>query len=253
MMIKRLENAVLAAAMTAVFPLLVLMMASGVRRSFAPADPAVLMWWSDPFNDAAFLGLGIAIVAGLGLAIAILARPAVAWWKIARWVWAGSVFLALVTFAFGVRAEVRVYANRIVTTTTSGARSSVPMHAAEAVEVWCDLIGRRRNSDIPTIGYTIHFPDRKVALRSGMGDQTPAAARAWFRKVDTLDREVLAAVPHVRYGEAHDVNCVRALRGELGEADFLAARRMLGITDGDFRRRYAEPHEAWSRSAVDTR
>jgi len=251
--IKRFETAALAAAMTVVFPVIVLMMGGGLRRSFTPDDPEVLLWWADALNDVTVRALGIAVVAGLALLIVILRRPNIAWWKIARWFWAGSALLALGTLVVSARAQVRVYADRIVTTDMAGAQLTIPMNAAREIEVWCDVISRSRNSDIPTIGYAIHFPGRSIPLRSAMGDDSHEGARRWFRKVEALDREVLAAVPHAPYGTAHDMTCVRDLRAELGEADFVAARRMLGINDADFARYYAEPHEAWNGSTRDAR
>jgi hypothetical protein len=243
---KRFETAALAAIMTVVFPVIVLLMGERLRRSlFTPDDPEVLLWWADALNDVTVRALGIAVVAGLALMIVILRRPNIAWWKIARWFWAASALLALGAFALSARAQVRVYADRIVTTDMVGVQHAIPMSAAREIEVWCSVISRSRNSDIPTIGYTIHFQGRSVLLRSAMGDDSHEGARRWFRKVEALDREVLAAVPHAPYGAAHDMTCVRDLRAELGEADFVAARRMLGINDADFARYYAEPHEAW--------
>lgn len=250
---ERLDGVALAAIMTVIFPVLVLLLASGLRRSFAPDDPAVLMWWADTLNDVTLRALAIAVVAALGVSIAVLARPQIAWWKIARWVWGGSALLAVGAVALAARADVRVYADRIVVTAIDGSQSAVPLTNAREVEVWCDVINRRRDADIATIGYVIHFQDGSVALRSAMHDKSPDAARAWFRTVEALDREVLAAVPHTRYGEGHDMICIRALRAELGETDFAAARRMLGINDTDFARYYAEPHEAWKRGAEDAR
>jgi hypothetical protein len=247
------NNAGLAALVTVVTPVMAMMMAGSLRRSFSPDDPAVLLWWADPLNDATLAAMGMAGMGAIVVAILILARPDIAWWKIARLFWAGAGLLGLAAIALSFRAEVRVYPDRIVTVAMDGSRSAVSMGDAKEIEVWCDVLGRRRSSDIPTIGYTIHFPDQSISLRSAMGGRSKGAARAWFHKVETLDREVLASVPHAPYGPAHDVTCVRSLRTELGEADFTAARRMLGITDADFARYYAEPHEAWSEGRRDGR
>jgi len=248
---ERWRNAGLAAALTVILPLLLALAVGSLRRSFGPRDPSVLLWWPEEMTTLIAFAISASIVVGLGTGIMVLARRNMAWWKVGRWSWAVTVLVMLAAVAASARAEVRVYADRIVISDEHGARETVPMASATGVGVWCDVIRRKRKADVATLDYAIHFPDRSVSLRPGLGSVSRDTARIWFHKIEALDREVLSALPHQSAGSAgHDVGCIRALRRELGEPDFTAARRMLGITEADLARYYAEPHEAWSRDTA---
>lgn len=244
------RNAGVAAGLTVVIPVMVVTTTNSLRRVIGPLDPAVLLWWPQEISGGIILVMAVAVVIALGTGITVLGRDTIPWSRLARWPWAGVALLALAAVAISARADVRIYADRIVTTEADGARSAIPMATATGVEVRCAVISRRKKSDIPTLEYAIRFPGRTISLQPAMGSVSHGTARDWFRKVEALDRQVLAAVPHVSSGAAHDVNCIRALRAELGDTDFAAARRMLGIADAEVARAYAEPHEAWKSDAA---
>jgi hypothetical protein len=251
---ERWRNAGLAAALTVILPLLLAFTAGRLRRSFGPRDPAVLLWWPEEMTSLIAFAIAASIVVGLGTGIVVLGCRTTAWWKVSLWPWAVMGLVMLAAVAASARAEVRVYADRIVISDEHGARDTLPMASAISVGVWCDVISRKRKADVATLDYAIHFPDRSVSLRPALGSVSRDAARIWFHKVEELDREVLSALPHQSAGSAgHDVGCIRALRRELGEPDFTAARRMLGLTEADLARYYAEPHEAWSRDPAPSR
>lgn len=251
---ERWRNAGLAAALTLILPLLLAFTVGSLRRSFGPRDPAVLLWWPEEMTSLIAAALFASACVGIGTGIVVMGCRNVAWWKVARWPWAVMGLVMLAAVAASARAEVRVYADRIVISDEGGGRTAIPMASATGVGVWCDVIRRKRKADIGTLDYAIHFPDRSVSLRPALGSVSRDTARIWFHKVEALDREVLSALPHQSAGSAgHDVGCIRALRRELGEPDFTAARRMLGLTEADLARYYAEPHEAWSRDAASSR
>jgi hypothetical protein len=245
------RDAGLAAFLTVVFPLWLAFGASGLRWLLKPRDPSVLLWWPEQMTGLIAFAIAASIVVGLGTGIMVLVRREVAWWKLARWSWAAALLLMLAAIAVSVRAEVRVYADRIVISDEFGSRSAIPMSAAIAVEAACKLIRKGKRREVPILDYAIHFPDRSLSLRPALSSVSPDAAWTLFHKVEALDREVLSALPHQSAGSAgHDVVCIRGLRSQLGEPDFTAARRMLGITEADLARYYAEPHEAWSRDTA---
>lgn len=251
---ERWRNAGLAAALTVILPVFLAFAVGSLRRSFGPRDPSMLLWWPEEMTTLIAAAIAASIVLGLGTGIMVLARRDLTWWQVGRWSWAVAALLMLAAVAISARAEVRVYADRIVISDESGDRETLPITSATGVGVGCEIISRKRKADVATLDYAIHFPDRSVSLRPALGSVSRDAARIWFHKVEELDREVLSALPHQSAGSAgHDVGCIRALRRELGEPDFTAARRMLGLTEADLARYYAEPHEAWSRDAAASR
>lgn len=204
------------------------------------------MWWPWEQNDATMAAMAVGIFAALGVGIVALARRDVSWWRIGWRPWLGVALLAVAATTISLRADVRVYPDRIVATDVYGGQSIYPMGAVEQVEVWCTVMSRRRARDVPTLDYILQFPGDSISLRPAMNGRSGGAARDWFRKVEQLDRKVLTATPHVPEGLRQDMRCVQMLRAELGEADFAGARRMLGLTQGDVVRYYSEPHEAWN-------
>jgi len=243
-----LRSAGQAAAGSFLIPFAVVFGAAWIRRRFEPGDDGWVMWW--PFTGqqvavVAFAGIALAVVLG----VVVLLRRDGQWWPVVRWPWLIVTLFALALSAQALDSRVMVYADRIVTTGDGGPLRPgiLTFDSAEWVEAHCHLIHQRRRPDIATLTYAVYFSDGQVAWLDQAHDRTRGDMLRWFHALEKLDRTALASVPHGPVGSTRSVQCIRTLRAELGETNFTAARRMLGISDGDFARRYAEPHEAFQR------
>tara|TARA_R110002167_G_scaffold206514_6_gene410510 strand:- start:1038 stop:1838 length:801 start_codon:yes stop_codon:yes gene_type:complete len=217
-----------------------------VRRQIEPGEEGLVMWWpftGQQFAAIAFIGLALPVFLGL----AVLLRRGAPWWPVVRWPWLIAAVFTVALAAQALNSRVMVYSDRIVTTGDGGSLRPgiLRFDSANWVEVHCDLIRRKRQPYVATLAYAVHFDDGQVASLDLAHDRTRQGALRWFSAVEKLDRTVLATVPHRPASPTRSVECVRALRDQLGETNFTAARRMLGISDTDFARRYAEPHEAF--------
>lgn len=251
---RRVDNAGLVVAVSLLIPMGGLLVADWLRRRLGPGDDAVLMWWplsETPIEIAAWCGLAAGLVLG-GL---VLARRDGRWWSLVRWPWLVMALAVLAAAAVSLDSRVLVYADRVVVDGDAGqalARGELRFADAERVEVRCAFIQRKRQSDIATLSYAVRFRDGGVAFLDEARDRSPDGALRWFDVLDRLDRASLGSIPHgAGGGGAGAPLCMRALRTELGEPRFTAARRMLGVTDADFARYYSEPHEAFRRKPDD--
>lgn len=221
-----------------------------IRGLIGPRDAEVLLWWPE-LAAFSLAGVAIGLIAALVLGVAALARGSC--WPLVARPWVGLAVAGVLFPLASLGASVSIHADRaVVTGSVRHEAATLRLRDAAWVEVWCSATGGRRKRSIPTIGYAVQFPDgERLDLTEARRRNNPDAVRAWFRTVDRLDRRALSRVEH-RLLVTPGIQCVRALRRELDEKDFLAARRMLGIGNAEFWRLYAEPHEAWRRDASGT-
>lgn len=236
------------AAVSVLIPLLTPLAATWIRWRTGPSDPHVLLWWPVSESHAAlpvFAGVVAAVILGVG----VLARGKTVLGR-ALWVWLVLALASGVSAFLSLDSSVRIYSDRAIVSegaaTVALAAGIYPFASADRVVARCRWITRGRQSDYATVDYGVHFPDGGWIAFDTAREETPAAARAWFRKLVGIDAKGFRQTPH-EPAQAPAVSCIRALRAELGEEDFAHARRMMVLSDDDFERYYAEPHEAFKR------
>lgn len=240
------------AAVSVLIPFLTPLAAKWVRWRIGPSDPQVLLWWPMSESHAAlpmFAGVVAAVILGVG----VLARGKAVLGR-AVWVWLVLAFAASASAFLSLDSSVRIYSDRVVVADGAATKAlpagTYPFDSADHVMARCRQVSRSRQSDYATMDYVVHFPDVGWIAFDDAREDGPGAARVWFRKLAQVDAKGLRQIPHEPAQEPA-VSCIRALRAELGEEDFANARRMMVLSDDDFERYYAEPHEAFKRKSDD--
>ena len=249
---ERLRTASIVLAVSLSIPFATPLVAEWIRRRTGPGDPEVMLWWPASESHAIWPVLA-GILVGLVFGAGALARGDTVFRRL-KWVWAGLAVLAGASALMSLDSSVRIMADRVVVADGAGTATLKPgahlLANADQVVVRCRWIDRRRDSDYATVDYWVHFAGGSWVAFHDARPENPAAAREWFRTVVRLDRTALIQTPHAMSTEP-SVSCIRSLRVELGEEDFAKARRMMGLSDADFTRYYAEPHEAFRRRSDD--
>lgn len=249
---ERLRIAGLAVSVSILIPLAVPYIAEWIRFRVGPRDADVLLWWPVSESHAVWPILS-GVLVGVVFGIGALARGNAALRR-AKWAWLALALLAVTSALLSLDASVRIHADRMVVARGAATEAVRPgtyfLGSADQVEARCVWISRRRDPDYATVDYWVHLP---AVGWIALGDTRPAgrdAAREWFRTLASMDEKAFGHAPHVAI-EDGGVRCIRALRAELGDEGFEDARRMMGLSEADFARYYAEPHEAWRRKASD--
>ncbi len=249
---ERLRAAGVAVSVSILIPLAAPYVAEWIRHRVGPRDADVLLWW--PVSESHALWPILAgVLVGVVFGIGALARGKAALRR-AKWAWLVLALLAATSALLSLDASVRIHADRMVVTEGAATEAVRPgtyyLASADQVEAQCVWVSRRRRSSYATVDYWVHLP---TVGWIALGDTRPAgreAAREWFTTLASIDEKAFAHAPHVAVEEG-GVRCIRALRAELGDEGFEAARRMMALSDADFARYYSEPHEAWRRRASD--
>lgn len=243
----RLRAGVLAAVgcfMSGSIPLFVVMQ---VREHLPPPGGALMSW--PGLEPASFLFAAAGVLLALPLGLWAAWRGEI--WPLMRWAWLVLAIGSLLSALLALNSGVAVYPDR------AEIKSGVPtqtrtLRFADAVGVSaeCQYITRRRREDVAGIGYAIHFPSGEVLdLAEAPVRETRGGMRRWFAAVDRLDRGALGALPHHRSSEPRTM-CVRVLRSQFDGPRFDAAARIIGLSQSEREFVFAEPHEAWRKSAV---
>lgn len=221
------------------------------RRLIGPRDAEVLLWWPEL---AAFSLAGVAVGVIAAFVLGGTAFVAGHWWPLVRRPWIALAIAGMLFPLVSLNSSISIYAEKAVVTGSVRHKSgTLRLQDAAWVEVWCSGTGGR--GSIPTIGYALQFRGgARLDLTEARWPSQRKAVREWFRTVERLDQGALKGVEHrpllaASGGPLPNVHCMRRLRNELDEKDFVAARRMLGVSDRDFVRLYGEPHEAWRSDA----
>ncbi|HVL40789.1 MAG TPA: hypothetical protein VM348_01450 [Brevundimonas sp.] len=250
---ERLDNTLLVLAVSVGIPLCIVLGADWLRRQLDLTDKAAILSWpvtNVPLASWATVGLMLGVVQ----AIVVWGRGSRPWWPLARWPWLVLALGASASVVPSLDDHVQVYPDRIVglgAPASWSGEDGLRFEKAAGVEVGCLTIQRRHQPDIATLSYVVHFPGGQAVDLQNARSGGQRSANSWFEAVERLDRRALRSVPHGPNAPVHSVACIRALRAELGEPAFGAARRMLGISDADLIRYYAEPHEAFKRRPAD--
>ncbi|RZJ32309.1 MAG: hypothetical protein EON85_01525 [Brevundimonas sp.] len=248
---RRLKAVFLVFSSTFSLPLFVPILCEMVRSLIGPGDPAVVLWWPETESVGMGLLFFIALPTALILGGIMLFREPGRWWRLVRWPWLALGVVVVAVVGTSLRSSVLIYPDRLVASGIDRQgywEELYPFRTAERVEASCRLAGKRRGGARADIGYRVYFPyGDSFSLKPATAPDQPRSLQGWITAVSALDRGALSGADRVVPAEGPSVNCIRTLRTQLDEAEFRAALSLLDISDDEFVRKYAEPHETWRR------
>lgn len=213
-----------AAGLTVMLPVVVVALVTNIRQVIGIADPNVLAWSPENGSPWSYGALIVAIPVALILLFKVRSREKGSWFGLVRWPWLALGLVTGLATVPSLRADMRVYSDRVVVTRYDGTQTIFPMATAQRVEVRCDGSTRQRISHVYRVRYQIRFEGVTVYLASRNG--TAGFDNIPLDRLAELDRANMTAVPHEIEVAPR---CAAGLRRTLDPADFAHVAHLLGL------------------------